>query len=381
MSHVRVTAVASSVVALAVLPVFLTGAMGVQIRAELGIGTAGFGLMLSAFYISSALSSPRLGRAVERHKPVKSMRWAVTLTFVSLIGVGLAGRNPGLYAGFLVLTGLGFALAQLATDLFIARAIPTDKRATALGIKHAAIPFATLLAGLTVPAIAVTIGWRWAFLVGAGGATILWAGLPKSLSGSSGPASVDQKRSSSKELVALAVAISIATAGGSALGAFLVSYAVATGMGHAAAGLLLAAGGASSIAVRVISGWVADRRSSHGYIGVVMLLMFGSVGYALLITEQPMLILVGTIIAFGGVLGWSGLVAHAVIDRNLDAPAGATGVTQVGFYAGGVIGPPFFGLLIDQFSYRFAWAVGAGTALLAAGLVLVIELTRRASRS
>ena len=380
MKPARVTTVASSVVALAAVPVFLTGAMGVQIRAEFGLGPAGFGIMLSAFHVSSTLSSPALGRAAERH-PAISMRWAVTLTLVSLVGVALGGRSPVLYAGFLIGTGLGFALAQTSTNLFITRTVPAGNRATVLGIKHAAIPLAALLAGLAVPAVAVTIGWRWAFAIAAGGATLLWARLPKSFTGSGNPPPKDGGGSPPKELLVLVVATILAMASGSALSAFLVSYAVATGIGAASAGFLLSAGGASAIAMRVTWGWLADRRSTRGFVGIVGLLTVGSVGYLLLSTEQPALVLVGAMTSFAGVLGWSGLLVHAVVDRNLQAPARATGVTQVGFYAGGGIGPPLFGFLIDQFSYRFAWMTAAGLVLVAAGLVLAVELRGRTKQT
>ena len=166
-------------------------------------------------------------------------------------------------------------------------------------------------------------------------------------------------------------------AGGSALGAFLVSFAVTTGIGAASAGFLLSAGGASAIAMRVMWGWLADRRSTRGYVGIVRLLTVGSVGFLLLGTEQPTLVLLGAMTSFGGVSGWSGLLAHAVVDRNLKAPARATGVTQIGFYVGGGIGPPFFGFLIDQFSYRFAWVTAAGFVLVAAGLVMAVEMSNR----
>lgn len=374
-----VTTVASGVVALAAVPVFLTGAMGVQIRAEFGLGPAGFGIMLSAFHVSSTLASPALGRAAERHPA--AMRWAVSLTLVSLVGIALGGRSPVLYAGFLIGTGLGFALAQTSTNLFITRTVPAGNRATVLGIKHAAIPLAALLAGLAVPAVAVTIGWRWAFAIAAGGATLLWARLPKSFNGFRNPSPQDGGGSPPKELIVLVLATILAMASGSALSAFLVSFAVATGIGAASAGFLLSAGGASAIAMRVTWGWLADRRSTRGFFGIVGLLTVGSVGYLLLSTEQPALVLVGAMTSFAGVLGWSGLLVHAVVDRNLKAPARATGVTQVGFYAGGGIGPPLFGFLIDQFSYRFAWMTAAGMVLVAAGLVLAVELSSRGKQS
>ena len=376
MRRTRVTTVASSVVALAAVPVFLTGAMGVQIRAEFGLGPAGFGIMLSAFHASSALASPTLGRTAERHQAM-SMRWAVTLTLVSLVGIALGGRSPVLYAGFLIGTGLGFALAQTSTNLFITRTVPAGNRATVLGIKHAAIPLAALVAGLAVPTVAVTIGWRWAFAIAAGGATLLWVWLPKSFTGFKDPPAKDAGGSPPKELIVLVLATILAMASGSALSAFLVSFAVATGIGAASAGFLLSAGGASAVAMRVMWGWLADRRSTQGYVGIVRLLTVGSLGYLLLSTEQPTLVLIGAMTSFGGVLGWSGLLAHAVVDRNLKAPARATGVTQIGFYVGGGIGPAFFGLLIDQFSYRFAWVTAAGFVLVAAGLVLAVELSSR----
>jgi predicted MFS family arabinose efflux permease len=376
MSRARVTTIASSVVALAAVPVFLTGAMGVQIRAEFGLGPAGFGIMLSAFHVSSALASSTLGRAAER-RPAMSMRWAVTLTLVSLVGVAVGGRSPVLYAGFLIGTGLGFALAQTSTNLFITRTVPAGNRATALGIKHAAIPLAALLAGLAVPTVAVTIGWRWAFAIAAGGATLLWVWLPRSFTGSKDPPAKDAGGSPPKELIVLVLATILAMASGSALSAFLVSYAVEMGIGTASAGFLLSAGGASAIAMRVMWGWLADRRSTRGYVGIVRLLTVGSLGYLLLSTAQPMLVLVGAMTSFGGVLGWSGLLAHAVVDRNLKAPARATGVTQIGFYVGGGIGPAFFGFLIDQFSYRFAWVTAAVLVLAAAGLVLAVEVSSR----
>ena len=286
-----------------------------------------------------------------------------------------------MYAGFLIGTGLGFALAQTSTNLFITRTVPAGNRATVLGIKHAAIPLAALLAGLAVPAVAVTIGWRWAFAIAAGGATLLWARLPKSFNGFRNPSPQDGGGSPPKELIVLVLATILAMASGSALSAFLVSFAVATGIGAASAGFLLSAGGASAIAMRVTWGWLADRRSTRGFFGIVGLLTVGSVGYLLLSTEQPALVLVGAMTSFAGVLGWSGLLVHAVVDRNLKAPARATGVTQVGFYAGGGIGPPLFGFLIDQFSYRFAWMTAAGMVLVAAGLVLAVELSSRGKQS
>ena len=58
-------------------------------------------------------------------------------------------------------------LGQLASNLTLARSVPASRLGLSFGIKQAAIPIATLLAGAAVPTVALTIGWRWAYLIGA----------------------------------------------------------------------------------------------------------------------------------------------------------------------------------------------------------------------
>jgi 4-diphosphocytidyl-2-C-methyl-D-erythritol kinase len=49
----------------------------------------------------------------------------------------------------------------------LARRVEVARRATAFAVKQSAIPAAMLLGGLAVPALALTVGWRWAFAGGA----------------------------------------------------------------------------------------------------------------------------------------------------------------------------------------------------------------------
>ena len=77
--------------------------------------------------------------------------------------VVVALRMPGL-------GGLGNAISHPATHLLLAREVSQNRQGLAFGIKQAAIPAATLIAGLAVPLVATTVGWRWAF---AGGAALV----------------------------------------------------------------------------------------------------------------------------------------------------------------------------------------------------------------
>ncbi len=143
---------------------------------------------------------------------------------------------------------------------------------------------------------------------------------------------------------------------------------------EARAGLLLAVGAATGITVRVGAGWVADRRNTGSLWGIALLLGIGTLGYVLLSTGQAVLLYAGAVLAFGGALGWSGLLAHGVVSRNLAKPARATGIIQIGFYTGGGLGPPVFGRLIDTYSYATAWRAAAVAALVAGLLAVVVEL-------
>ena len=108
---------------------------------------------------------------VERIGPHRGMRLAAAGSAASLLGVALwpvlerAGRLPRP-------RGLANAVSHPAANLSLAREVPAGRQGLSFGIKQAAIPVATLLAGLAVPTIAVTLGWRWAF---AGGAALALA--------------------------------------------------------------------------------------------------------------------------------------------------------------------------------------------------------------
>ena len=52
-------------------------------------------------------------------------------------------------------------LGQLSSNLTLAQHVPASRLGLSFGLKQAAIPLATLLSGAAVPAVALTIGWRW----------------------------------------------------------------------------------------------------------------------------------------------------------------------------------------------------------------------------
>jgi Na+/melibiose symporter-like transporter len=153
----------------------------------------------------------------------------------------------------------------------------------------------------------------------------------------------------SQALLLLAAGAALATFGPNALGANLVGSAVDAGISEAGAGLAIAAGSAASLVVRVALGQRADRRSSYGLGVVAALLLAGSAGFALMASEQTLVFLIGTMVAFALGWGWPGLFNLSVVASHRGAPAAATGVTQTGIYVGAAAGPAVCGLLAAAF--------------------------------
>jgi MFS family permease len=371
----RPVLLAVAVATAGVLPAFLTGGLAVQVRDEMGFGSAALGLAVALFFVWASSASVIMGRLVERIGSHRGMRLAAFGSAASLVCVALlAGSWWGLVA-CLALGGLSNAVAHPATHLSLAREVPPGRQGYSFGIKQAAIPSATLLAGLAVPGLALTFGWRWAFAGGALLALCVALLVPKERAG--GVRRVAEARASDAPtgpLVLLALGIGLGSAAATPLGAFAVESSVATGLGVGAAGLLLASGSAASIVVRVLFGWLADGMGGGRLLLVGGMLGVGVAGFVMLATGSSALVVPGVLLAFAAGWGWPGLFNFAVVKTNPGAPAAATGVTQTGASGGAAAGPILFGLVVEAAGYGTAWLVSGGLALLA---LLTILLGRR----
>ena len=97
-------------------------------------------------------------------------RAGILLSAGSLLAVaGARPVVPGAGRACSALSAAANALGQLASNAALARHVPAHRQGLSFGVKQAAIPVSTLLAGAAVPTIALTAGWRWAFVAAAGG--------------------------------------------------------------------------------------------------------------------------------------------------------------------------------------------------------------------
>ncbi|MGI5211533.1 MFS transporter [Plantactinospora sp. CA-290183] len=366
----RTVAGATATTIACVLPVFLVGGLAVQLGAELRFSPAGLGLAVAVYFGVSALASVPSGALVERYGPARTARAGILLAAATMLAIAVLARSYAALVGLLAVGAGANALGQLASNTALARGVPAGRQGLSFGLKQAAIPMATLLAGAAVPTVALTAGWRWAFVIAAGLALATLPLVPPD-SAPGGRETGRQARRASGALVVLGAAATLAAGGANALGTFVVDSAAVRGLSPALAGLVLTFGGTLCVFGRVGAGWWADRRTG-GYVGIIAgMLVVGAGGLGLLTLSGPVPLVVGVTLGFGIGWAWPGLLNLAVVRLHPQAPAAATSITQTGVYLGGCLGPLGFGTVAAHIGYPTMWTAAAGALLGAAGLMLV----------
>lgn len=352
------------------LPVFLVGALAVQMRADLEFSKAALGLAPTAYFATGALTSAAGGRLVERVGPRRGMRLAALTAAAAMLAVAGLARSWPQVLGLLVLAGVANAVAQPGSNLLLARSVRSARRGTAFGVKQSSVMLAMLLGGFAVPTVALTVGWRWAFAGAAGLALASAALVPDTgeIPAEQPPGRV--ARPGLRPLVLLAAAAGLGAAAANMLGTFLVESSVEQGVAEGTAGLLYALGAATGLTARLATGVAADRRPGrHELFAVAFMLGGGAAGYGLLATGSLVLLVPAVLLAYGLGWGWPGLFNYSVVGRYPVAPGAATGITQTGVYVGAVVGPLAFGLVAEEASFAAAWLLGLGGSAAAAAVV------------
>ena len=367
----RAGAAATTVTIASVIPVFLVGGMSVQISDDLGFTAAGLGVAVAANFAVSALVSTPSGRLVERYGAAVVSRVAVLLSAGALLGIAAVAWNYWTLVALLMVGATANSAGQLSSNLLLSRHIPKRRQGLLFGLKQAAIPASTLFAGVSVPLIALTVGWRWAFALA--GVLALGALLPlRGMGEAARPRRAKEEQGRpTPALLVIGLAAACAASAASNLSPFLADTAVSHGLSPAAAGLTLTLGSGAGLCARVGFGWLTDRRGGDGMALIAAMLIVGAGGLALLSATSLWTLPLGAVAGFGLGWAWPGILNFAVTHTHPEAPAAATGVTQTGVYLGGMLGPLTFGWVADGHGYGPAWLMSAGVMVVAATLMLV----------
>lgn len=372
-SVMRTVLGASLMTTVGTLPVFLLASQSVLVRADLHFDEQKFGIAVGAFFAAAAIFALLGGRLADRLGRRRCTLGAGLLALVGGVGLALTAHSWPVLVALMVVLGIANAACQVTANLILATVVPAHRRGLGFGVKQSAIPLAIMVAGLAVPTVSVVLGWRWTFgVTGLVGLAIMVAGLwiPRDRT-DRWDSSAEADRPPVPALVVSMIAIALASAAANSLGSFAASWAFDVGLTPGRAGLLLAVGSGMSIVVRVLGGFLADRRDGRVLPIVALQMLVGASALVVLAFPSPASLVPATLVAFALGWSWPGLVLYAVVRIGRDAPAAASGLIQAGAFVGGATGPVAFGMVVALAGYETAWLGAAAFFVIAAVLVTV----------
>ncbi len=371
-SVARTTTVSVTSTVAAAVPIMLVGALSVLIRADIPLDEARLGTGVSVYFLSAGISSVVGGRLAEGVSGRPAVRSGLLASGLAMAAIGFLAQEWWHIVAALVLAGAATGFIHPAVNLVLARQVPSRLQGILFGVKQAAVPTASLLAGLSV-ALVSGVGWRWAFLVAAAAAVLMMPFVPRwprlEISGSK-----DRARPHLPYLPVLLAGSGGALASGAAnaMAIFFILFAASTGLEVSLAAGLLVIASVTGIVSRVASGLLAGKMRRNPFWLVAMMVAIGAVGYLVLATANtPLTGGVGLMLGFAAGWGWPGVMLLGVVQVSPGAPAAASGVVQGATFFGAILGPSVFGFVASSGSYSQAWllmSIGAAVgAVLIAG--------------
>lgn len=371
----------------AVSPAFFVSAQAVEIDHSLRLTVADLGLAVAIFFGVTAASTAMLGRLVQRQGVRRGLMGTMTCTVLGLLCIAAAHSSAQLDAG-LVVAGIGNgAVHPTANGLLAARQAGQPGRA--FGLKQSAPTAASLVAGLVVPIIALTVGWQWSFVaMCVPGAAVAFLG--RSVAAGNGRAAQPTtphrvaRRDADAPLVVIAVAAAFGSAAGNVLAAFFVLYGVhAEHIPPSTAALVFALASFCGVVGRVTTGRVVDRTRLAATSLAAGLAGMGVIGDLILASGSSagvLTLLAGGVVAFGLGWSWPGLLHYSVAMRDPSRAPRATGILMTGFASGACLGPLILGELTKVIGYSGVWHAAAVLNLLAGAVLVVGTRLRRSVR-
>ena len=371
--------------ALGAISVLAVAPLAPLLLEDLHLTRAQVGLFLPAIYLGGVVMSLPAGWLTDRFGGRITLAAGQCLTGAF---VALAAMAPGLplMLGLLFLGGLGWAVVNPATGKAILDRFPARERGFAMGIKQTGLTVGGIAASLSLPAIALSHGWRAALtaaalaslLAAAAGLALMPRDRPRATAASGEPprfAELGRFLGNRSLLVLLGSGLALGMTQAAVL-AYLALFAREwLGLTVVAAGGLLALVQAGGTASRLGWGIVSDRLfGGRRRPCVIINSLIGGTTSLIFASAVPLpgaLLGVIAVIAGAGAFGWVGLYLALAAEVGGARYAGLlTGVAVACAWSGVLVGPPLFGILLQATgSYQLPWlglgllAFGAAAAL------------------
>jgi MFS family permease len=359
------------------IPAFLIGALFTQINADIGIPSWALGVIVATYWVAAALSSAPSGRLTSSVGARKVIILTVVVSIAALAGSAFVSPGWQWLLFWAAVGGVATGLCHPSTNHLINMRVSSERRALAYGIKQSSVPIASFLAGLAIPAISLTLGWRWAYAL-AGVLAVLVLGiffligprrLPKGTVRTN--TSVPLTREQRVYFLTLASVTTLGAGSAACASTFGVVSAIEHGMHPATAGVLFAAAGLTGAFMRILVG-ALERGGGKTMRTITIMLAGGFVGSVLMAFTREWAFGLGLVLVLGIGWGWTGLTHYVVGSTAGKATPAATGLVQTGSYLGCAVLPVLGGAIFAVWGSTPIWYLSGSTFLVATILAIVV---------
>ncbi|MFJ3933350.1 MULTISPECIES: MFS transporter [unclassified Streptomyces] len=365
----RLVVLLTGAMAFSMLQLFLLGALGPRLVADLGVSPTVLGLTTTIGFGTAALLSPIGGRIVDLTGPRRSLVLLLTASAAALAAIGAAPGATVLLCA-VALGGLPQALANPATNKAVLAAVAPERRGAVTGLKQSGVQLGAFAAGLPLAALAAGLGWRAAVWTAAAAALLAagWAHrvLPADPVRPAAPApALRAPRGMTAWLCAYSLLLG---AGIASVNTYLALYGVRElGLGSTVAAALVAVLGLTGIAGRVC--WSRAARPGRAERLPALLAGGALLAAALLAAAQWAVPLVWAGAVAVGVFAVSANAVSMVLVMQRATPGRAgqdSALVAAGFFGGFAVGPAVFAPFAESGHYGAGWLlVGTEFALAA----------------
>lgn len=366
------------------------GPLAPFLRTEFNISRAQVGLIVSVLYFTSVVIAIPSGLMIDR----LGARRMLVFALISMGGFFALLSQVNVFSLFLILaalSGIGYGMINQISTKGLMLWFSSKLRATAMGIKQTGVTFGGALGAVMLPAIAVSLSWRWAVAVP--GFLMIAVAILVVLGYRERPATVselnkvsDSRQSSSMlkdlsrlryrpELIILCVVGAMMAASQTSITSFLVLYLQEKlSFSMRAAGGCLTVFMMSGAAGRVCWGIISDRVFNGNRQKPMVILCVVAFASALAVAFLSPAVPAWLCYSLGAVMGfvfmgWNAL--SITLGAEIAGPelAGSvTGFTLTVIWAGIIVGPPIFGVITDNAGYFWGWLMLSLFGLLSACL-------------
>lgn len=367
------------------MSVFTVAVFAPEAAREIGVDPTYIGVFTAVVYMAAMGSGLATSSFIARYGAIRVCQATMLLSAAGMAAITLA--SPWAAVVCALLLGLGYGPINPASAHVLMKVTSPKWRPLIFSIKQTGVTLGGLAAGVIVPLLVISIGWKGAaFFVGAVSLAIMAAIQPIRQA-------VDADRRADERLAfGLAASLGLildhaqlrklavtgfAFAGCQvSVGAFFVVYLTESlAMPLVQAGLIFATVQGGGIFGRIFWGMVSDRAISSRWVlaGLGILIALSVSGLNMMNEDWPFIALA----ALGATVGlcsfgWNGVYLSEVARLAPDGKAGeATGSVQFIMYGGVVFVPPAFGAIVAlMHSYTVAFLLVAALAG-AAGLYMM----------